>query len=502
MSSQRGSSRFKGGQRVSAETTNERAGTGKGLFKLGVPVSRERVVFFFRSGLQGNSLLNWIEGVMPEQLIEPNPNDYVAGGRQMFCQVDYKTYTEKVEKRLNDHLKIIDYGIASFPEDFADWIFKRHGHEVVKSRVLPPPPDLFVDWIMEALHYKPGQTDKERLKALVDRQVAMRRNGMYASESVRDFHKRFKDLFDLFDVVDPTKTPDPIEQASDFVGGLHPHRFQEFKAKFAEAEAATPADDAGEASWQVFTQVFGKVWASNLTEAYEKARDFKPTWQALARDHEQVVEDLHARIKLEEGSQKVSAPEEKRDGKIKCDLCEGPHGVRQCRGLARARQLYKADLKKPLLKADGTSNPFFDFEFPCVSESEVQEMFVSAQQMDVKRVLGIFDTCSSLTVFCDERLIQNKRNCDPLNIRTAAGVYKGVSTVGDSQFFTPNVYFDPTCKMNVICAHDVFNYPKMWKTRTYPNGEVDFKHISSGTTFKARWHKKVLVVDITSMTDN
>jgi len=496
-----GRGKGRGGQRGRAEPTLEKKGNEKQLFRLGVPVSREKVVLFFRSGLQGNTLLNWLEGILPEPLVEPDPADYVAGGRQMFCQVDYKEYKEKVEKRLCDHLKIIDYGIASFPEDFADWIYKRHGEEVVKSRVIPPPPDLFIDWILEALYYKPGQTDKEKLKALVDRQVAMRRNGMYASETIRDFHKRFKDLFDLFDVVDPTKTPDPIEQASDFVGGLHPQRFQEFKAKFLEAEASVPADDAGQASWQVFSQMYGRVWADNLTEAYEKARDFKPTWQALARDHDQVVEEIHARIKVEEGAKKVSSTEEKSEPKIKCDLCDGPHGVRQCRGFARAKQLYRADLKKPLLKADGTSNPFFDFEFPCVTENEVHEMLMSAQKMDLTKVIGIFDTCSSLTVFCDDRLVQNKRNCDPLHIRTAAGIYNGVSVVGDSQYFVPEVYFDQSCKINVICAHEVFNSPKMWETHVYSNGEVDFKHVPSGTTFEARWHRKVLVVDITQMTD-
>jgi len=494
--------RGRGGQRGgSAEPTQEKRGNDKHLFKLGVPVSREKIIFFFRSGLQGNSLLNWLEGVMPEPLVEPNPEDYVAGGRQMFCQVDYRDYKEKLEKRLNDHLKIIDYGIASFPEDFADWIYKRHGQEVVKSRVLPPPPDLFIDWIMEALYYKPGQTDKEKLKALVDRQVAMRRNGMYASETVKDFHKRFKDLFDLFDVVDPAKTPDPIEQASDFVGGLHPQRYQEFKAKFIEAEASVPADDAGQASWQVFIQMYGKVWADNLTEAYEKARDFKPTWQALARDHEQVVENLHARIMVEDSAKDGKTKVSFQEPKMKCDLCDGPHGVRQCKGFARAKQLYKADLRKPLLKPDGTANPFFDFEFPYVSEKEVQEMFVAAMEIDVKKIIGIFDTCSSLTVFSNDKHVGDKRNCDPLNIRTAAGVYNGVSVVGNSQYFVDQVYHDPTCKMNVLCAHDIFNCPTMYETHVYNNGEVDFKHLPSGKIFKARWYKKVLVVDITAMTD-
>jgi hypothetical protein len=63
------------------------------------------------------------------------------------------------------------------------------------------------------------------------------------------------------------------------------------------------------------------------------------------------------------------------------------------------------------------------------------------------------------------------------------------------------VYFDQSCKINVICAHEVFNSPKMWETHVYSNGEVDFKHVPSGTTFEALWHRKVLVVDITQMTD-
>ena len=345
--------------------------------ELGKFVPKKEIERYLTKHLQGFRLLGCITGGDPPERLQPNPADY-APEEQIFLEVDYKEYKDNVNNDLQEQLEITDLILSLRDEAMTDWMDKRFGNDVLESREMPPHTGALMDWIIEAMLYQPGKTKKEILKELVNKLVALRSCGMKQSETLLNFYHRFKDVIDQLAAIDGNSTPNDAAQASDFVTGLDPVRFFEFKAKYAEAESNLPEDE-NEEEMALFKRIYKKVYAFSLTEAYEKARDYKLTWQSLVKESEQVPikESEHvieARKKIDRNYDDKESSSKNSESVFLCDLCGvRGHGVRTCKMFARAKLLLQVDQKKPLLPRDHvevkesddthSANPFLEVDF-------------------------------------------------------------------------------------------------------------------------------------------
>jgi len=448
-----------------------------------------------------------------------------------------KIWQEEVRSFWRDVRTVRDSLISNCTADLLRWLIdeKGDGDEIMflindSENIVPI--SLLIDWIYEGSMHKEGYSKTERLKPLLDKVFRLSHSGQFAGQSLQNFMEIFEQVYDQIRILDPTKVPDELEQASNFFTGLNASEYTELKETRAKYEREYPWDEPEQIRemFQVFNRTIHSV---DLKSSCLVAQRFRPTWQNASRVQYQKLEKrlddrdiVEARVALLPDGGGVG-----KEAKT-CLLCDRPgHEISKCFHLRDAKHHIKEKLDaklqntkakpkstkggnrvefaNPLLENDGDSLHHFNFSTVLldrlaahIAELSTDEVSFAIREFTQKNptaVLALFDTCSTITVFKDRNLVSNLEKCRALNVITCGGVFSGIDSVGTSTFLPGPVYLHNGGMFNVISAFDVFHNPELFRASTKLMGEWDIIHRATNICIPIRWFKRVLIADITQI---
>jgi len=445
-----------------------------------------------------------------------------------------KTWQEEVRSFWKDVRIVRDSLISKCTPDLLRWLIneKGDGDEImflVNDSENIVPISLLIDWIFEGSMHKEGYSRNERLKPLLDKVFRLSHSGQFAGQSLQSFMEIFEQVYDQIRILDPTKVPDDLEQASNFFTGLNESEYTELKETRAKYEREYPWDE--DQRIQEMFQVLNKtIHSMDLKSSCLVAQRFRPTWQNASRMQYQKLEKrlddreiVEARVTLLPDGGGVG-----KEAKS-CLFCDRQgHDISKCFHLRDAQKHIKEKLDakpkakgksskggkrvefaNPLLEDDSDSLHHFNFStvlldrlaafFSELSTDEVNFAIREYKRENPSAILALFDPCSTITVFKDKGLVTNLEKCRPIKVITCGGVFTGIDTVGISTFMPGPVYYHVDGMFNVISAFDIFHNPEIFQPVPSGRGEYNIMHRDSNIVIPVRWFKRVLIADITEI---
>jgi len=369
-------------------------------------------------------------------------------------------------------------------------------------------------------------TNKREIQLRLEKElVVFKSGGQFQNETFDALLDRAKGLFSRNEQVNVLLTEE--EKVDIFFLAVNPNRYPELVSHYAASIRKKPEIvDRESVDWRIWYATYKDVYATNLEDACERAKEYRPEVKFYTQNDFQnqfatqktkpggkssdnrITDYHHDKLKL--GKQPVIE-----NGK--CFLCQKEHHIAKCPYLYDMQNEVKArestQSSKPVVSDGKHSHKTIDFAFANVlfrdyvermemlKGDEIEGWMAQYATLNPDKVVALFDPCSTFTLMRLRKMVKNIRKCQPLSVITTMGTYNRIQHVGDNKILPGDIYYDDQSDVNIICAHDLLTNKDIFKVRAFEDGTYDITHKPSGHVFRVRWYKKVLVVDITICAD-